>query len=223
MAKKKSNKPSNNYFDFCEIEPLTDTQEEVFNSTKNLILAGSAGTGKTFISVYLALQSILVDNEYRKLVVVRSAVPTRDMGFLPGDDKEKAKIYEIPYISICSDLLQRGDAYSILRGKNKVDFMTTSYLRGVTLRNSVVIVDECQNLSFHELDTIITRIGHNCRIIFCGDFYQADLKNNGMGDFLKIVKKMKNQFDVVEFTTKDIVRSDFVKDYLITKEEVLNY
>ena len=134
---------------------------------------------------------------------------------------EKSSVYEEPYRDICNDLFGRGDAYQILKTKNIVDFMTTSFIRGITLRNAVIVIDECQNMSFHELDSIITRMGEHCRVIFCGDFRQADLKNgqSGMLDFLQILKRME-EFDFIEFEIEDIVRSSFVKNYIISKNEL---
>ena len=149
-------------------------------------------------------------------MVIRSAVPTRDIGYLPGNEEEKTRIYEEPYKDITRELFQRGDAYQTLREKKLIDFMTTSYIRGLTFNNCIIIVDECQNMSFHELDSIITRVGNNCRIIFCGDFFQSDLKQNGLKSFLAITKAM-NEFDFIEFGISDIVRSDFVKNYLTCK------
>jgi len=198
-----------------EIEPLTQNQVRVFDSQRNLVLHGVAGTGKTFISCYLAFDD-MVKNLYDRLIIIRSAVSTRDIGFLPGTEKEKASVYEEPYKDICIELFGRGDAYEVLKNKNLVHFMTTSYIRGVTLRNAVVIIDECQNMSFHELDSIITRVGENCRIIFCGDFRQSDLPKNGLKDFIRIVKVM-DEFDFIDFEIKDIVRSDFVKNYITAK------
>jgi len=201
-----------------EIEPLTRNQVKAFESSKNLILHGLAGTGKTFISSYLAYDD-MSKGIYDKLVIIRSAVPTRDMGFLPGTEKEKASVYEEPYKDIANELFQRGDAYGIMKQKNLVEFMTTSFIRGITLRDAVIIIDECQNMSFHELDSIITRMGENCRVIFCGDFRQADLKQNGMKDFMQILKRME-LFDFIDFQVEDIVRSDFVKSYIIAKNEL---
>jgi len=198
-----------------EIEPLTQNQVAAFESDKHLVLHGVAGTGKTFISCYLAFDD-MIKSSYNKLIIIRSAVPTRDIGFLPGNEKEKSAIYEEPYKDICVELFQRGDAYEILKTKSLVNFMTTSFIRGVTLRDAVIIVDECQNMSFHELDSIITRVGEECRIIFCGDFRQADLSKNGLKDFIRIVKAM-DQFDLIDFEIKDIVRSGFVKDYITVK------
>lgn len=198
-----------------EIEPLTQNQLKAFESDKNLMLHGVAGTGKTFISCYLAFDDMTKEN-YDKLVIIRSAVPTRDIGFLPGTEKEKASVYEEPYKDICIELFQRGDAYELLKTKGLVHFMTTSFIRGVTLRNATIIVDECQNMSFHELDSIITRVGEGCRVIFCGDFRQSDLKGNGLSDFIRVLKAM-NEFDMVDFEVQDIVRSKFVKNYIIAK------
>ena len=201
-----------------EIDPLTRNQLTAFESTKNLVLHGLAGTGKTFISSYLAYDD-MAKGVYQSLVIIRSAVPTRDIGFLPGTEKEKASVYEEPYKDIANDLFSRGDAYEILKNKGLVHFMTTSFIRGITLRDAIIMIDECQNMSLHELDSIITRIGENCRVIFCGDFRQADLKANGLQDFIRVLKRME-RFTFIEFEVEDIVRSDFVKQYIIAKNEL---
>jgi phosphate starvation-inducible PhoH-like protein len=199
-----------------EVEPLTTAQVKVFDSYKHLMLHGCAGTGKTFISLYLALDD-LQKEEFSRIVLVRSAVPTREMGFLPGTEDEKSKVYEAPYVNIMQELFSRGDnPYGQLKQKGVINFLTTSYIRGTTFNDSVIIVDECQNMTFHELDSIITRVGKNCRIIFCGDFFQSDLKSSGLKDFMRIIKSM-NEFDFIEFGIEDIVRSDFVKSYLTEK------
>ena len=181
--------------DLLEVEPLTRNQVKAFESEKNLVLHGVAGTVKTFISIYLALDD-MVKGYFEKLIIIRSAVPTRDIGFIPGSEKEKASVYEEPYRDIAIELFQRVDAYDLLKTKSLVHFMTTSFIRGITLRNAVIIVDECQNMSFHELDSLITRVGEGCRIIFCGDFRQSDLnpKESGIGNFLRVLKAT-NAFD----------------------------
>jgi len=217
MAKRRKTLAGVN-FELREIEPLTRNQLKAFESAKNLVLHGLAGTGKTFISSYLAYDD-MAKGAFQKLVIIRSAVPTRDIGFLPGTEKEKASVYEEPYKDIAIDLFQRGDAYEILKNKGMVHFMTTSFIRGITLRDAVIMVDECQNMSFHELDSIITRIGENCRVIFCGDFRQADLKANGLQDFIRVLKMM-DRFTFIEYEVEDIVRSDFVKQYIIAKNEL---
>lgn len=217
MAKKQKSLSSVNFV-LPDIEPVNPNQARAFDSNRHLVLCGAAGTGKTFLSMYFAMEG-LSKRDYETLLIVRSAVPTRDMGYLPGTDKEKAKVYEEPYYAIFSELFQRGDAYETLKKSFLVQFMTTSYIRGLTVRNSVVVVDEIQNMSFHELDSIITRLGENSRIIFCGDFAQADLKNNGMTGFLKILEQM-DEFDFIEFGLEDIVRSSFVKKYLIAKSDL---
>lgn len=215
---------NNNSLKLKTIEPLTDNQDRMFDSYlsgKNLLLHGVAGTGKTFISLYLALRDILEDyDDKTKVVIVRSIVPTRDMGFLPGSQKEKSKVYEAPYYAICNELFGRGDAYDVVKGKNQVEFISTSFIRGTTLNDCIVIVDECQNLTFHELDSIITRIGSNCRVVFCGDFRQTDLwrenEKRGILDFIKVIKGMSS-FDLIEFNEEDIVRSELVKEYILSK------
>lgn len=215
MKSKKSNALSKQNLTLEVIEPLTANQRKVWDANENILMCGTAGSGKTFLACYIALDDIF-KNEYKKLVIVRSAVPTRDMGFLPGSDKDKANVYESPYIGVFSELFNCGTAYESLKASGTVEFKTTSFVRGITISDAVIIVDEMQNLSFHELDSIITRVGQNCKIIFCGDFNQADLAKNGMKKFVEILRDMR-QFDIVEFGIEDIVRSGLVKDYLIAK------
>jgi phosphate starvation-inducible protein PhoH and related proteins len=205
-----------------QIEPLTPAQEEAFeefDSGQHLLLHGVAGTGKTYISLFLALQETL-QNQFEKTVIVRSVVPTRDMGFLPGNLKEKARAYELPYYGIATDLFGRGDAYEILKTSQQVEFLSTSYLRGTTIRNACVVIDEAQNLTFHELDSVITRLGDGCRVIVCGDFRQSDLTlhndRTGIKSFMNIIRDIKG-FSNVEFGAQDIVRSGLVKEYIISK------
>ena len=210
------------------ISPKSEKQNNVFIKYQlgnNLLLHGSAGTGKTFISMFLALQDIFdYRNDFNNLTVVRSVVPTRNMGYLPGGEKQKIGIYELPYIDIVNNLFGRGDAYEILRKKEMVDFKSTSFVRGITFEKTVILVDECQNLNFHELDSIITRCGESTKIIFCGDFNQSDFKTDekqGLLMFMKILKEISS-FSFFEFTHDDIVRSGLVKDYIIQKEKIMN-
>ena len=217
---KKSKTINGSGLEIQQIEPLTRNQLAAFESESHLVLFGVAGTGKTFVGCYLAFDD-MAKKEYEKLVIIRSAVPTRDIGFLPGTEKEKASVYEEPYKDIAVDIFGRGDAYQILKAKGLVEFMTTSYIRGITLRDAVSIIDECQNMSFHELDSIITRVGRNCRVILAGDFGQSDLKSNGMGDFLAVLEWM-NEFHFIEFGVEDIVRSEFVKSYITAKHDLDN-
>ena len=207
-----------------KIEPTTKNQELVFKAWKggdNLVLNGSAGTGKTFVSLYLALEKIFSKSRIKKLVIIRSVVPTRDLGFLPGTVEEKLSAFETPYQQMCTELFNDKNSYETLKTKNQIEFLSTSYIRGTTFNNSILIIDECQNLTFHELDSIITRVGNNCRIIFCGDYYQSDFKQAkdkaGIIEFIDIIEHL-NRFSVIEFDWKDIVRSDFVRDYIMTKE-----
>jgi predicted ribonuclease YlaK len=215
------------------IKPVTDSQKQVFNTWKegkNQFLFGCAGTGKTFISVYLALQDVLKnDTPFDKVVVVRSLIPTREIGFLPGDEEDKAALYQVPYSNMMQFMFEQPNeqAFSMLYDRLKAQgsfyFLSTSFLRGLTFDNSIIIVDECQNLNFHELDTIITRVGQDSKIVFCGDFGQSDLtrtnERNGLMNFLQILQEMK-EFNCVEFDIGDIVRSGFVRNYLIQKTKL---
>ena len=213
-----------------QIKPLTPSQERVFDAfskQKNLYLYGAAGTGKTFIGMYLALQEILNEqSSYDKLYIVRSLVPTREIGFLPGDHDDKAELYQIPYQNMVRYMFKMPDdasfdmLYANLKAQETISFWSTSFLRGTTLDNSIVLVDESQNLNFHELDSIITRLGVNTKIIFAGDAAQTDLvktnERNGILDFMKIIQGM-DEFEMVEFGIQDIIRSGLVKSYLINK------
>ncbi len=199
---------------------------ESYEDGYNLLLHGVAGTGKTFLSLWLALRDVLA-GKYKKALIIRSVVPSRDMGFLPGNPKEKASVYEAPYKALCSELFGRGDAYEILTQKGVLEFQTTSHLRGTTINNAVVIVDEFENMSFQELDTIITRSGNHCRIIFSGDITQTDLSKpndrSGLPDFIQIIDEIWDEdfpelsFIFVEFGINDIVRSGIVKAYITAK------
>jgi predicted ribonuclease YlaK len=215
-----------------DVEPLTENQKKLFDSYQNgkhLVAYGCAGTGKTFISLYNALRDVLDETTpYEQIYVVRSLVATREIGFLPGDHDDKSALYQIPYKNMVKYMFQMpSDAdfemlYGNLKSQETVKFWSTSFIRGTTLDNSIIIVDEYQNLNFHELDSIITRVGENSRIIFCGDATQSDLvktnERNGISDFMNILRKMES-FDIIEFGVDDICRSGLVKEYIVAKME----
>lgn len=233
LLRQQGKQPKENYqeklnFNLRHFDPLTENQRwtfKTFQEDMNLMLHGIAGTGKSFMAMYLSLKQILGDPEspYKKIVIVRTVVPTRDMGFLPGNSKEKTKVYEAPYYAICTELFGRGDAYDYLKNKNIIEFMSTSFIRGITLNDCIVIVDEMQNATLHELDSVITRVGHNCKVIFCGDFRQSDFtrehEKSGLTDFMRVIRSMKS-FSLVEFNADDIVRSSLVKEYIILKDKM---
>jgi len=212
-----------------DVSPMTDNQRVAFDfwdEGYNLMLHGIAGTGKTFLGLYFALKEVIKPNsQYKKVYIVRSTVSTRDQGFLPGSLKDKAKVFESPYVPICTKLFGRGDAYEILKGKGYVEFITTSYLRGETFDDCILLVDEVQNMGDGELHTVMTRVGENCRIIFCGDVKQDDLTSerkkelSGLRDFMKILHRMK-EFEFIDFQVEDIVRSKLVKSYIIERDRL---
>ncbi len=212
--------------ELIEVEPLTENQSKVFHAYdkgQNLLLTGTAGTGKTFLSLYLALDDMVENNDHHNLIIIRSTVPSRDQGFMPGSDKQKAEVYEAPYHAMFSELYKRGDAYELMKKREAVKFMSTSFLRGMTIKNSIIVIDEIQNMTGSELHTVFTRIGENCKVIFCGDIKQNDLnkrhETSGFRDFFKIVNNMK-AFTTIEFTSADIVRSDLIKEYIIEREHL---
>jgi phosphate starvation-inducible PhoH-like protein len=215
-----------------DIEPLTDNQRKLFDAYaegKHLVAYGCAGTGKTFITLYNSIRDVLDERTpYEKVYIVRSLVPTREIGFLPGSHDDKADIYQIPYKNMVKYMFQMPSdvefemLYGNLKSQETIKFWSTSFLRGVTLDNCIVLVDEFANLNFHELDSIITRVGENCKIMFCGDATQSDLvktsEKNGIVDFMSVLRKM-DSFDIIEFGVDDIVRSGLVRQYLIAKIE----
>lgn len=219
--------PVKNHFELRKIKPITTNQELMFRYYEeghHLMVHGAAGTGKTFCGLYLALDQILNQKSvFDKIVIIRSATQSKDVGFMPGNLKEKIQLYEEPYREICDSLFGRGDGYDILKTKGLIHFASTSFLRGITFRNSIVILDEAQNLEGHEVNTVMTRIGDNSRIIVCGDFRQTDLvkrhEKEGMTTLMKITDEI-NSFAHIEFETQDIVRSGIVKQYLIAKEKL---
>ena len=215
-----------------DIDPLTENQKKLFDSyaaQKHLVAYGCAGTGKTFITLYNALREVLDEKTpYEKIYLVRSLVATREIGFLPGSYDDKSDIYQIPYKNMVKYMFQLSNdvefemLYGNLKSQETIKFWSTSFLRGTTLDNAIIIVDEFQNMSYHELDSIITRVGENSKIMFCGDASQSDLQKtnerNGIVDFMTVLRKMPS-FDIIEFGVDDIVRSGLVKEYIIAKLE----
>ena len=231
MSKKmmKRKKPINQKY-FLDVNPITENQKFFFDEwskEQNLFAYGAAGTGKTFIALYLALKDVMnEETPYDKVYIVRSLVSTREIGFLPGTHEDKSELYQVPYKNMVRHMFEMPDdasfdmLYDNLKHQETISFWSTSFLRGTTLDDAIVIVDECQNLNFHELDSIITRVGQDSKIVFCGDVNQSDLQRtnerNGILDFQRSLEEME-EFSMVEFGINDIVRSGLVKSYLISK------
>jgi phosphate starvation-inducible protein PhoH len=217
------------HFELKHIQPITDNQVITFNAFDrgdNLFLHGCAGTGKTFISIYLALKEIENGrSRRRKLIIIRTAQSSKDIGFLPGTEKQKLEVYEAPYKAICAELYHRDDAYDILKTKGIIEFHSTSYLRGTTINDAIILVDEVQNQRYVELRTVLTRTGDHSRIILCGDTKQDDLTSDrykeasGLKDIMKVFNYM-NTMTTVQFEIDDIVRSGFVRDFIIAENQL---
>jgi phosphate starvation-inducible protein PhoH len=209
-----------------KFDPLTDNQKKFFDAYKIgdyfIALHGVAGTGKTFCALYKAVEEVLdKSNPFNKIIVVRSAVQSRDMGHLPGDVSEKMEIYEQPYRQICETLFSRKDAWDRLEEQGYVKFISTSFIRGMSFDDAIIIVDEMQNMTYEEIDTVMTRVGYRSKIIWCGDYRQTDLnkKKNDVSGILKFfdIAQHMSSFTRIEFTVDDIVRSSLVKDYILAK------
>ena len=207
-------------------QPLTDNQKLFFDAYKRgdyfIALHGVAGTGKTFVALYKALEEVLDKaNPFTKIIIVRSAVPSREVGHLPGDIDEKTEIYRQPYQQICDTLFGRTDAYQRLEEQGHIDFISTSFIRGMSFDDAIILVDEMQNMTFEEIDTVMTRVGYRSKIIWCGDYRQTDLNKkrsdvSGILKFFDIAYHM-SAFTKIEFTPADIVRSSLVKEYILAK------
>lgn len=221
----------NTRFGMKRIDPITNNQKALFQSYiegKNILAVGSAGTGKTYISLYLALKDVMANNEYKEIIIIRSSVQSREQGHMPGNAAEKMANFEAPYSDIVNDLFERGDAYQIMKQKNMIRFMSTSFVRGLTFDNALILVDEVQNMNWGEIRTIMTRVGDGSKIILCGDTKQDDLlvsKNrsdvSGLIHFKKVIDRMSTDcFETIEFTVDDIVRSGLVKAFIIAEEQL---
>lgn len=213
-------------FSLADIQPKTEAQRMMmagYLEGQNIVAYGSAGSGKSFIACFLALKD-LQDKEKRKIIIVRSAVPTRDQGFLPGSLEEKSAVYQIPYVNIINELCQNGAAWETMTKKGMIEFMTTSYVRGVTLDDAVIIIDEFQNMDPKELESVLTRVGENSQLILCGDTRQSDLERKKQESSFKwimeVAKRMPDWFDMVRFMPCDIVRSGFVKKLIMVTEDL---
>lgn len=225
-TEKKTRKRSVPPVSLLDLSPKTANQERAFDDYddgKNLLLVGCAGTGKTLISTYLGLSDV-EDRNYERLVIFRSIVPSRDPGFLPGTLREKTSVYEAPYVSIFADLYGRADAWNLMREKGKVEFMTTSFVRGITIKDSVILVDEVQNMRWGEISSLMTRVGDNCRVIVAGDHRsQSDLTREdervGVRHLMRVAAEMSS-FSTIEFTSDDVLRSGFSKDFIQAKERL---
>lgn len=217
--------------DLKTFEPLTQNQKKFFDAYRGgdyfMALHGVAGTGKTFIALYKAIEEVLDKNTFfNKIIIVRSAVQSREIGHLPGDANEKLEIYQQPYRQICETLFGRKDAWQRLEEQGYVEFISTSFIRGMSFDDAIIIVDEIQNMNFEEIDTVMTRVGYRSKIIWCGDYRQTDLRRandkSGLLKFFDIAAHM-GAFTRIEFTPDDIVRSSLVKDYILAKLKYEDY
>ncbi len=231
MARNKAQSIKENHLELKQIKPMTENQSiffELFQEGFNIFAAGSAGTGKTFLALWLSLKELEDSKKYKKIIIVRSAVASRDQGFLPGSLAQKQAVFESPYITMVNDLFGRGDAYGLLKAKNIIEFVTTSYIRGSTWSDCVVVIDEVQNMTIEEIGTIITRLGKNTRLIICGDGKQSDMqignKRRELSGFYELERTvaLMNCFRTIWFGVDDIVRSGLVKAWLMARDKLEN-
>jgi len=213
--------------DIKSIQPFTNHQQDFFQSYlqgSNVVAYGSAGTGKSFLALYLGLRDVIDrDMPQDHMVIVRSAVPSKEIGHLPGTVDEKMAVYESPYVDICSELFRRPSTYNDMKEAELIQFTPTSFVRGTTWNNALVVVDEVQNMTWHEINSVMTRLGSNSRVIITGDYNQNDLVNkrnetSGIARLVRTADRM-TEFSNIIFTTDDIVRSEFVKSWIIASEQ----
>lgn len=225
-AKKNTSTQRGPQFNLKSISPKTVNQRRVFeeyNQNKNLIIHGYPGTGKTFLAVYLAMNEIINGNtDYKNVIIVRSVVPSRDMGHLPGTEEKKSEVYELPYHEIFGELFGNRGAYEHFKKSGVVRFCTTSFLRGLTFSNSIIIIEESQNMTEQEINTVMTRISETSKVVICGDFRQNDLlykrnETSYMKELIEITSRM-SQFRSIEMKIEDIVRGPLVKEWIVIKE-----
>lgn len=214
--------------DITHLHPLTQAQEDFFRAYYEsdwVVSYGSAGTGKTLLALYLSILDVLDKQQpYNKIIIVRSVVPSREMGHLPGTIEEKQSVYEAPYIDVMSFLCSRSSTYNDMKDAGLIKFESTSFIRGMTFDNSIVIIDEAQNLNFQEINTVVTRLGKTSKLLVLGDIRQNDLlykKNDisGFASFIKISEEMK-EASLVQFTVNDVVRSGLVKSWILTCDKL---
>jgi phosphate starvation-inducible PhoH-like protein len=224
VASSRKQKKEQAPMELMEVYPKPNTHQieafNIWNSGKHLVMYGFPGTGKSFLALNFALGAV-ADGQYKQALIIRSAVPSRDVGFMPGTKKQKSEVYEAPYANICNELFGRGDAYSILKQKGILDFEITSYLRGLTVDDTVMIIDEFQSMTEHELYTILSRAGRNTRVIVSGDIGQNDLtkEKSGFPTMMKVFDRM-GSVGRIEFDINDIVRSGFCKELIIARESL---
>jgi len=210
-------------------DALTENQQKFFDAYKRgdyfIGLFGSPGVGKTFLAMYRGLEEVLDrTNPFKQIVVVRSAVQVRDQGFVPGSLDEKMEIYETPYKEISETLFGRSDAWDRLKEQGHARFISTTAIRGISIDDAIILVDESQSMTFHELSSVISRVGHRSKIIFIGDLKQNDLiksKNDvsGLKEFLNVARHM-DEFSEITFTPDDIVRSSLVKSFIVACDKL---
>lgn len=201
--------------------PLTENQKRVLKSRKDhLLVQGPAGTAKTYSVLARGLVKVSA-GDVDQIIIIRSPVEIRKIGHLPGDADEKMDPYAAPYIGLLAEISPKMN-YRALVSKRLLCFTPTTFLRGTTFHNSFVIVDEYQNLSEHELDTVMTRVGQGTQLCVVGDpAAQSDLPRHEQGEQADIIDTFASMecVDHVQFSVEDVVRSGFVKDYHIARSE----
>lgn len=203
-------------YGFKEVKPLNFIQGEYLEAIRScqvIFGVGPAGTGKTFVAASYAAGQ-LFHRKIDKIILTRPNVETgRGLGFLPGELDEKYAPYLEPFQQVFKRSLGDGFYEYAIKAKS-IDPKPLGFMRGASFDNAIVLVDEVQNMTKTEFKMLLTRIGHNCKVILSGDPDQVDIGDSGLEDAIDRLHD-KPGIEVIDFLPEDIVRSSMCKQIIM--------
>jgi phosphate starvation-inducible PhoH-like protein len=204
---------------FDSIQPKNMAQQiylEAIERSDVVFGIGSAGTGKTYVAASYAAEKLYY-RETSKIIVTRPNVEaSRSLGFLPGELEEKYAPYLEPFEGVFIRAFGKS-LYELFKKRGQIDPRPLGFMRGATFDDAIVLVDECQNMTEKEFKLLLTRIGHNSKVIFSGDSRQVDIPDSGLMSTIQRLQYIPS-IEVVEFYPSDIVRSDLCKQIILEYE-----